>query len=260
MNKLSVDTESLSSFYDYYKRKIMVQDYIDISKRLEAIVSFIHKDSFFLDIGSDHAYLPCYVCLQHPNVRAIASEVNKSPWLRAKQTVTYYDLKDRIDVRLGNGLEILHKHDKIDTLTIAGMGGSLIKSILTEGTEKLATVKKMITQPNNHAYAVREFLIRNDFQIVEELIMEENGHIYEIIVSEKGTSFGQDTSHDAVQKQMLFGPILLKEKSSIFLKKWQGEYEKTQFVLQQIKQAKSLDHDKIAQLNKRLQWIEEVLS
>src|SRR5699024_6789417 len=253
MNKLSVDTESFSQFYDYYRRKLMVQDHIDISKRLEAIVSFIHEDSFFLDIGSDHAYLPFYDCLQHPNVRAIAREVNKGPWLRAKQTVTYYDLSDRIDVRLGNGLEILYKHDKIDTLTIAGMGGSLIKSILTEGTEKLATVKKMITQPNNHAYAVREFLIRNDFQIVEELIMEENGYIYEIIVNVQATSSRPDTSNDSVQKLRLFGTILLKEKSSIFLKKWQGEYEKTQLVLQQIKPAKSLDHDKIAQIKKRIQ-------
>lgn len=234
-------------------------DHIQISKRLEAIASYIKQDSFFADIGSDHAYLPCYACLKQPNIRAIAGEVNKGPWERAKETVADYRLLNRIEVRLGNGLEIIDDNDKIDTVTIAGMGGSLIESILAAGQERLTNVHRIIAQPNNYAYAVRKFLSKNNYNIVDELIIEENGHIYEIIISDKADQSGTELSLNTKEKQWLFGPHLLQEKSSVFLKKWQAEYQKTKSVIEQMQQAKSLDNDKISQLEKRLQWIGEVL-
>ena len=232
-----------------------------LSKRLEAIASFIHEDSLFADIGSDHAYLPCYVCLQYPDVQAIAGEVNEGPWKRAKETVSHFSLTDRIDVRLGNGLDILTKHDKIDTVVIAGMGGSLITNILTSGLEKLAQVNRVIAQPNNHAYAVRRFLALYHYDIINELIIEENGHIYELIISEKSQWTSQQAiTTDAKQKEWLFGPILMKQKSTTFFKKWKAESNKLQHIIQQMKRAKVQDNDKIARLEKRLDWIKEVLS
>jgi len=44
-------------------------------------------------------------------------------------------------VRLGNGLAAVDENDGVDTITIAGMGGSLIATILMEGIEKLLGLK-----------------------------------------------------------------------------------------------------------------------
>ena len=235
-------------------------EHMQLSKRLKAIGSFIHQDSSFADIGSDHAYLPCYICIQHPNVQAIAGEVNEGPWNRAKETISHYGLTDRIEVRMGNGLEILTKHDKIDTVVIAGMGGSLITTILTAGIEKLATVDRIIVQPNNHAYVIRRFMALYHYEIIDELIIEENGQIYEIIITDKKQPTDQDITTDVVQKQWLFGPILMEQKSAIFLKKWQAERDKLHRIIQQMKKAKVPDNDKLIRLEKRLTWIKEVLS
>src|SRR5699024_12634341 len=110
---------------------------LQLSKRLEACASFIQNSRYFADIGSDHADLPAYVCMNNPCLRAIAGEVNQGPLERAEATVQAHQLTNKIDVRLGNGLEVITKHDNIDTITITGMGGTLIKDILTIGKEKL---------------------------------------------------------------------------------------------------------------------------
>lgn len=233
---------------------------IQLSKRLKAIATYLDKTTLFADIGSDHAYLPCYVCTKYPNVRAIAGEVSKGPLARAKETVQAYQLADRIDVRLGNGLEIIDQNDHIDTITIAGMGGSLIANILTEGKDKLTNVRRLITQPNNNGYAVRSFLARNHYFITDELIIEENDHIYEIIVSEYSADDLFTALTEEEEKNWLFGPKLMKEKSTVFIKKWQAEHDKIDYVIKQMKQAQVQDEDKIAKWQTQQQWIKEVLS
>lgn len=259
MNKLSVNTESFSPLFNEYFRRKDMTNVIQLSKRLETVANYIHDSSYFVDIGSDHAYLPCYVCINKPNVRAIAGEVNLGPYERAKDTVKSYHLDNKIDVRLGNGLDIITDNDKIDTISIAGMGGSLIKSILTDGQKKLIKINRIIAQPNNNAYAVRKFLKKHHYVIVAEEIIEENGHIYEIIVSDYSIKEKPNQIADEEEKSFLFGPLLMAEKSFTFIKKWEAEKEKLNKVINQMKQAKKENEQKIAEFEQQVKWIEEVL-
>src|SRR5699024_10323671 len=128
---------------------------------------------------------------------------------------------DRVEIRLGDGLQVL-KRDEITELVIAGMGGSLIKNILKDGIEKLHRVKRIIAQPNMDARNIRKWFLLNGYIITDETIIEENEHIYEIIVADRNEF--QPTSKSVLnEKQLLFGPLLIKEKNSIFLKKWEME-------------------------------------
>ncbi|WP_163581183.1 tRNA (adenine(22)-N(1))-methyltransferase [Gracilibacillus saliphilus] len=224
-----------------------------LSKRLEQLAEYLQDPIHFADIGSDHAYLPCYVCSRYEHATAIAGEVNQGPFERAKQTVGEYGLADRIEVRKGNGLEVI-KEKEVNQITIAGMGGKLIRTILEEGKTKLSGVSRLILQPNIDAQIVRKWLIDHQYQIVAEEIITEDGYIYEVIVSDY-----QNKSSELSEQELLFGPYLLQEKSEVFLKKWCHEKEKRIKLITQMKQAANLPIEKIRKLEAEIEWIEEVI-
>ncbi|AXI09476.1 tRNA (adenine(22)-N(1))-methyltransferase TrmK [Oceanobacillus sp. 143] len=231
---------------------------LNLSKRLTKVASYLPKGAKFADIGSDHAYLPCYVCLQDKSSRAIAGEVNEGPFKSAIKTVEYYQLNESIEVRLGNGLGVLNNLDNVEQIVIAGMGGALIKSILEEGKSKVQHVKRIIAQPNIDARNVRKWFNENGFIITSEEVVEENQHIYEIIVADK-VEWNMSKQQDLDPKQLFFGPLLLENKTKEFFEKWSSEHEKTERIIKQIKKAKVKDERKLKQFEEELIWIKEVL-
>src|SRR5690625_1402991 len=211
---------------------------ITVPQRLKTISCYLSEGATFADIGSDHALLPIYVCLHDSNAKAIAGEVNKGPYKQAKKNVNKHQLNHMIDVRLGNGLAVVHPNE-INELIIAGMGGSLISSILENDKNKLSTVNKVILQPNIHARKVRQWLIKNGFCITDETIVKENGHFYEIIIGQPShaTLLTNDISEQR-EKELIFGPILLQEKTIYFRQKWTEEKAKLKHTIAQMKKAR----------------------
>ncbi|QKY69477.1 class I SAM-dependent methyltransferase [Lentibacillus sp. CBA3610] len=226
---------------------------IKLSGRLENVASLIPKGAEFADIGSDHGYLPCYVCLHDESAQAVAGEVNEGPFLSAQETVKRYGLAKRIDVRLGNGLEIL-KDGEVNLVVLAGMGGALISTILDEGKDRLKSIKRIIAQPNVGERRVRQWFYTHGYTITNEAMIKENGHIYEIIAGDKNP-----TTQEMTEKQLLFGPRLLKQKPELFYQKWENEYAKRQRIIDQMKKAALPNDNKIEAFKKELTWIEEVL-
>lgn len=236
-----------------------MREEIIIPRRLKTISSYLSLGTIFADIGSDHAFLPVYVCLHDPSAYAIAGEVNQGPYERAIETVNKYHLNNVVDVRLGDGLAIVQPGE-INELVIAGMGGTLISSILEEGKKKLSLVKKIIVQPNIQARKVRQWLEKNNYLITDETIIKENNHFYEIIVSKSSNSSRKKLPKEAREKEYIFGPILLQNKTPQFHQKWTEEKIKLEKIINQMKRARVSDDSKIKQFEKELTWIEEVLS
>ncbi|TFJ94095.1 tRNA (adenine(22)-N(1))-methyltransferase [Lentibacillus salicampi] len=230
-----------------------MSNHLRLSKRLEKVASFITQGVQFADIGSDHAHLPCYVCLHDEDAYAIAGEVNEGPFRSARENISRHGLSDRVDVRLGDGLQVL-QNGEVALIVIAGMGGSLIKTILDEGKDRLSNVEKIIAQPNIGEHNVRRWLYSHGYEVTNEVMVAENGHIYEIIVGDKRAD-GQKLT----EKQLLFGPHLLNQKPKLFYQKWTHEYDNRKRTVEQMKNAKSPDDKKIAAFTEELTWIGEVL-
>ena len=221
-----------------------------ISKRLELVASFVPQGAILLDVGSDHAYLPIELVERDQIKSAIAGEVVEGPYQSAVKNVENHGLKEKIQVRLANGLAAFEEADQVSVITIAGMGGRLIATILQEGLEKLANVERLILQPNNREDDLRIWLQDNDFQIVAESILEEAGKFYEILVVESGQM-------KLSASDVRFGPFLSKEVSPVFVQKWQREATKLEYVLSQIPE-KNLEERLF--LADKIQTIKEVLN
>ena len=220
-----------------------------ISKRLELVASFVPQGAILLDVGSDHAYLPIELVERGKIKSAIAGEVVEGPYQSAVKNVEANGLKEKIQVRLANGLAAFEEADQVSVITIAGMGGRLIARILEEGLDKLANVERLILQPNNREDDLRIWLQDNGFQIVAESILEEAGKFYEILVVEAGQM-------KLSASDVRFGPFLSKEVSPVFVQKWQKEAEKLEFALGQIPE-KNLEERQV--LVDKIQVIKEVL-
>ena len=207
------------------------------------------QGSILLDVGSDHAYLPIELVERGQIKSAIAGEVVEGPYQSAVKNVEAHGLKEKIQVRLANGLEAFEEEDQVSVITIAGMGGRLIATILEEGMDKLANVERLILQPNNREDDLRIWLQDHGFQIVAESILEEAGKFYEILVVEAGQM-------KLSASDVRFGPFLSKETSPVFVQKWQKEAAKLEFALDQIPE-KNLEERQI--LSDKIQAIKEVL-
>ena len=220
-----------------------------ISKRLELVASFVPQGSILLDVGSDHAYLPIELIERGQIKSAIAGEVVDGPYQSAVKNVEANGLKEKIQVRLANGLAAFEEEDQVTVITIAGMGGRLIATILEEGLDKLSNIQRLILQPNNREDDLRIWLQEHGFQIVAESILEEAGKFYEILVVEAGQM-------KLSASDVRFGPFLSKEVSPVFVQKWQKEATKLEFALSQIPE-KNLEERQV--LAHKIQAIKEVL-
>ena len=220
-----------------------------ISKRLELVASFVPQGAVLLDVGSDHAYLPIELVERGQIEAAIAGEVVVGPYQSAVKNVDAHGLEEKIQVRLANGLAAFEEEDQVSVITIAGMGGRLIATILEEGLDKLSDVERLILQPNNREDDLRLWLQEHGFQIVAESILEEAGKFYEILVVEAGQM-------KLSASDVRFGPFLSKEVSPVFIKKWQKEAVKLEFALSQIPE-KNLEERQV--LVDKIQAIKEVL-
>lgn len=223
-----------------------------INNRLLAVATYINHEKL-ADIGSDHAYLPIYAIEQGKVKSAVAGEVVKGPFMAAVENVKKYALDSKIDVRLGDGLDVIEQNE-VDCITICGMGGPLISEILNNGKGKLTHYPTLILQSNIHTEAVRRRLIALGYMIKDEVIMKERKHVYEIIVAERNDI---DVTYN--ERELKFGPVLLNKKDDVFKEKWLREYHHLKTVYESIK-SEERHSEKASQLLNDIETLKEVLN
>ncbi len=228
---------------------------IAISKRLEKVTTYIPEGATIADIGSDHAYLPCYGVQKGIIRHAVAGEVNKGPFDSALSQVKALGLEDQIEVRMGDGLEVISAHE-VSVVVIAGMGGQLISNILTRGKDRLPGVERLVLQPNMGAKFIREWLEVNGWVLVNESILEEDEKIYEILVAKRSKN-----PEKLTEAEKLLGPFLIQEKSETFKKKWKREKNNWERIVRQLQQA--IPSDEITkrknELEKKIEFVTEAI-
>ncbi len=151
-----------------------------LSPRLQAIADFIKPCDTMADIGTDHAYLPVWLCLNNRCESAIAADVNQGPLDRATETVSRFHLQEKISLRLGSGADPLTPGEA-DAIVIAGMGGLLIGELLMANPQVFQAAKQIYLQPMSSIPELRESLYHMGYTIQEEILVPEEDKLYHIL-------------------------------------------------------------------------------
>lgn len=150
---------------------------INISERLKCVAGLVNKGARVADIGTDHAYLPIYLVQNEISNKVYACDVRKEPLRRAKLHIDEYGLSDKITTQLCDGLKGINKGD-VDTVTICGMGGKLMKNILKAGIDKLGDNTQLVLSAQSELRDFRKYLIEAGIYIKSEHMLLEDGKYY----------------------------------------------------------------------------------
>lgn len=214
---------------------------IHLSKRLKALANMVTDGNRLADIGTDHGYIPIYLCQTGKIPSALAMDIGKGPLQQAQTHIAEHGLSEQIKTRLSDGMAAL-QFGEVDTILIAGMGGGLVMKILSEGAEKLTGKEELILQPQSEIALVREFLRVRNFQILNEDMILEDGKYYPMMkVSQQKAA--EQTKILPQEVADAFGPVLLQKRHPV-LKEWlERELRTTNSVIEQL--SAQPDHERI---------------
>lgn len=195
-----------------------------IDTRLLRASRFIRESAYLADVGTDHAYLPIYLALIGRIDRALASDINDGPVLHAKQSVAKYGVADKVEVVKAAGLMGVGDREITDVV-IAGMGGELIASILSDAPWIKNEKYNLILQPMTHPEILRKYLLFEGFSIIGEDVVsdmaDKNAKVYQII---NAAYTGEKCTYSSTE--LLFGKLNIERGGEEFLRLCEREAKK----------------------------------
>ena len=167
--------------------------------------------SILADIGTDHGYVPISLVQRKKIKKAIAMDVNKGPLKRAEEHIREAQLEEYIETRLSDGVKKLEVGE-VNSILIAGMGGDLVIRIIKNGMEVCRSVDELILQPQSELGRVRKFLRENNFEIIDEDMVIEDGKYYPMmkVIPVDEIVLWEILPDEVIPACDMYGPYLLK--------------------------------------------------
>lgn len=181
----------------------------NITNRLAAAAGFVRRGSRVCDVGTDHAYLPIFLCKAGIAKKALATDINRGPCERAAENIRLHKCSDMIEVRQADGLDLAADFEPTDII-VCGMGGELIRDIILRSTLTRKSGVRLILQPMTKAASLRRALAANGFAIVGEALAKDD-RIYQVICAEyTGEKYAISDA------EALLGPVNIVKKPELF--------------------------------------------
>ena len=146
-----------------------------LDDRLKSAASLVTGQTF-IDIGTDHGYLPVWLLLNGKCAKAAAADINIHPLESAKANAARYGVEDRMEFFLSDGFDSVN--GVYDTAAICGMGGILMADIIERGKGKF---RSLVLQPMTNAEILRRYLWDNGYVIDKELYCVSLGKPYAVL-------------------------------------------------------------------------------
>ncbi|ELC8423512.1 SAM-dependent methyltransferase [Clostridium perfringens] len=206
---------------------------MELSKRLKRIAEHVDKCESVADIGTDHGYIPIYLVKEGICEKAIASDINKGPIEKAKVNVAFEGVSNKIKCLLGPGLNPL-KVGEVNGVILAGMGGNLTRDILLADMEKVKKYDFIILQPAQNPEVLREFLYKNDYEIIDEDLIKDEGRFYELFKVKYNKNSEKLVFEDELEYEV--SPLLREKNHPLFKEFIEEKINRCETILSFIKE------------------------
>ena len=193
---------------------------IKLSNRLKKIAELVDFGATVIDVGTDHGYVPNFLCEKKISRDIIATDISKNSLEKSIELTRERENEKYIRNILANGIV----KENRDNIIIAGLGGIQIAEIILNSIEIARSAKKLILQPMQKTNILRRELNNMGFEIIDEEIIFEDDRYFEIILARYS---GQIKKLEEVD--FYFSKSLMEKKDKVyldFLRERQRELEK----------------------------------
>lgn len=152
------------------------------------------------DIGCDHGKLTAVLAASGLYPKVIGADLRPGPLAKAKQTLEQANCKDRVELRLGDGLSVLSAGE-VGTIVLAGVSAQTTWEIIEKAP--WVAVKdgpRLVMVPATRHADLRRWLWAHGFDIITDRPIQAAGRWYAVMAAEYT---GNCTEHSFTQ--CLFG-------------------------------------------------------
>ena len=182
---------------------------IKLSKRLNKIAELVDFGASVIDVGTDHGYVPNFLCENKISSDIIATDISKNSLEKSIELTRELGNEKFVRNILANGIV----DENRDNIIIAGLGGIQIAEIIANSIEIAKSSKKLILQPMQKANILRRELNNMGFEIFDEEIIYEDERYFEIILAKFSNKIDKDLKEDG----FYFSKKLIEKKSKTYL-------------------------------------------
>ena len=184
---------------------------IKLSKRLNKIAELVDFGASVIDVGTDHGYVPNFLCENKISSDIIATDISKNSLQKSIDLTKELGNEKYIRNILANGIV----DEKRDNIIIAGLGGIQIAEIINNSIETSKSAKKLILQPMQKTQILRRELNNMGFKIIDEYMIYEDDRYFEIIIA---TFLEKIKLENLKEEDYYFSYKLIEKKDKTYLK------------------------------------------
>ena len=155
-----------------------------LDARLTAAAELVLPGKPVADIGCDHGKLTAVLAASGKYPRVIGADLRPGPLAKARQTLEHAGCKDRVELRLGDGLSVLSAGE-VGTIVLAGVSAQTTWEIIEQApwVSQVGGPRLVMVPATRHS-ELRRWLWEHGFALAADRPVQAAGRWYAVMAAE----------------------------------------------------------------------------